>query len=153
MTEFGWVEIMLRLAAAALAGGALGLNRYLHHKNIGIRTLGLVAIMSAALVVGALETAGLDGASRVIQGIITGIGFIGAGVIVREPDDHTVRGLTTAATVWVAAAFGVLCGLGNWRLLAIGGGLAALLLLDGGRVENWFAARHKSKPSDEQDSD
>lgn len=148
MTELGWTDVLLRLCAAALAGGALGLNRYLHHKNIGIRTLGLVAIMSAALVAGSLEAAGIEGASRVVQGIITGIGFIGAGVIVREQGDHTVRGLTTAATVWVAAAIGILCGLGNWRLLIVGGGLVALLLLDGGRLEKWFAATQKKKPID-----
>lgn len=151
MSELGWVDVILRLGAAALAGGALGLNRYLHHKNIGIRTLGLVAIMSAALVAGALDTAGMDGTSRVVQGIITGIGFIGAGVIVREQGDHSVRGLTTAATVWVAAAFGVLCGLGNWRLLAVGGLLAALLLLDGGRLEKWIAGKTKKKSPDAPD--
>lgn len=148
MTEFGWADIALRLMVAALMGGLLGLNRYLHHKNIGIRTLGLVAIMSAALVAGSLESAGSEAASRVIQGIITGIGFIGAGVIVRQQGDHAVRGLTTAATVWVAAAIGILCGLGNWRLLVIGSALVGLLLLDGGRLEKWIAATQKKNPDD-----
>ena len=150
MIELSWIEVILRLGTAALMGGALGLNRFMHHKHVGIRTLGLVAIVSAALVAGAIESAGPDGAARVIQGLITGIGFVGAGVIVREPDKLTVRGLTTAATVWVAAALGILCGLGSWRLLAVSGALIALLLLDGGRIEKWMVGK---KPPEQSGDD
>ena len=146
MSDLGWSDVMLRLGTAAVLGGALGLNRYLHHKNIGVRTLGLVAIMSSALVAGSFDVLGADGSARVIQGLITGIGFIGAGVIVREQGEHTVRGLTTAATVWVAAAIGALCGMGNWRILTVSATLVAILLLDGGRLEKWVVKRQKSKP-------
>ena len=139
------------MGAATLIGGALGLNRYMHHKYIGVRTLGMVAITAAALVAATLQVDGADGAGRVIQGIITGIGFIGAGVIVREPSDHTVRGLTTAATVWVAAAIGALCGLGAWRLLAISIAFVSILLLDGGRLEKAVRRRLK-KPAVKESS-
>ena len=146
MVEFGWTEVIVRLGSAALLGGALGINRYLHHKNVGVRTLGLVSVLAAALVTGTLEATGIDGAARVIQGIITGIGFIGAGVIVREPSDQTVRGLTTAATVWVAAALGALCGLGSWRLVAVSALIVGVLLLDGGRLERWVAGEKGRQP-------
>ena len=151
MDELGWSDLCLRLGAACVFGGGLGLNRFLHHKNIGVRTLGLVSIGSAALVAGVLEHTGPDGATRVLQGIITGIGFIGAGVIVRTESEHTVRGLTTAATVWVAAGIGALCGLGSWRVLTISCVLIAVLLADGGRLEKWCAhrTRDNSKASND----
>ena len=140
-----WSEIILRLGCAALIGVCLGLNRYLHHKHIGVRTLGLVTVVAAALVAGAIETVGLDGATRVIQGLVTGIGFIGAGLIMREPGEHTVHGLTTAATVWVAAAVGVLCGLGAWRFVTIAATIIAVLLLGGGRLEKRLARHFEGK--------
>lgn len=146
MTELSWFEVIARLGAAALLGGALGLNRFLHHKNIGVRTLGLVAVTAAGLVAGTVDVAGSDAASRAIQGIITGIGFIGAGVIVRAKDDHGVRGLTTAATVWVSAGIGTLCGLGSWRILTVAAVLIGLMLLDGGRFEKWIVHVTRPKP-------
>ena len=78
----GWLDIVLRLGSAILIGGAIGLNRDLHHKPTGMRTLGLVALGSTLAV---LAVAGDPAAvSRVIQGIITGIGFLGAGVILHR---------------------------------------------------------------------
>jgi putative Mg2+ transporter-C (MgtC) family protein len=74
-----------------------------------------------------------DAMSRVVQGIIqgimAGISFVGAGVILRNTQAGTVEGLTTAATVWVAAALGIACGLGAWRTVAVATGLALLLLV------------------------
>lgn len=101
--------LLFRLGAAALAGGLIGLNRDLTNKPIGVRTLGLVALGSAVVVVSTIQFPGIaddaNAASRVIQGIIqglmTGISFIGAGVILRDSSTRRVRGLTTAATVWV----------------------------------------------------
>ena len=102
------VIIVTRLFAAALIGCLIGLNRFAHHRYIGVRTLGLVSLGAAGLVVAALETGTgsdqLAAASRIIQGIVTGIGFLGVGVIVQRERGHKVHGLTTAATVWVAAA-------------------------------------------------
>ena len=109
-----WLEITARLAAAALVGGSIGLNRHLHHKAVGLRTLSLVSCGAAGLVLASLHSAGttphVDAMSRVIQGIMTGVGFIGAGVIMRGQTDVKVHGLTTAAAVWITAALGVLCG-------------------------------------------
>jgi putative Mg2+ transporter-C (MgtC) family protein len=111
-------DIGIRLLVATLIGCTIGLNRFAHHRFIGVRTLGLVSLGAAGLVVAALDTGSgsdqLAAASRIIQGIVTGIGFVGAGVIVRGQRGHNVHGLTTAATVWVSAVAGILCGLGAW---------------------------------------
>jgi putative Mg2+ transporter-C (MgtC) family protein len=129
--------LLLRLGAAALAGGLIGLNRDLTNKPIGVRTLGLVALGSAIVVLSTIQFPGIaeeaNAASRVIQGIIqglmTGISFIGAGVILRDSSTRRVRGLTTAATVWVTAALGIACGLGAWRTVVIAMILAFILLI------------------------
>ena len=128
-------DIILRLLAAATIGCSIGLNRFAHHRYIGVRTLGLVALGAAALVVAVLESGNggdqLQEASRVIQGIVTGIGFIGAGVIVQREHGQKVSGLTTAATVWVSAIAGILCGLGAWREAAIITVLVGVVLVGG----------------------
>lgn len=122
-----WSEIVLRLGLAALAGGAIGLNRDLHGKPVGVRTLSLVSLATAMVVVLAdpIGHGGFtDAGSRVIQGILTGIGFLGAGVIYKE--NFSVRGLTTAASIWITAAIGILIGIGFYfpaivsTLLALG---------------------------------
>src|SRR5215510_11656507 len=136
-----WFEILSRLGAAAAVGGGIGVNRHLHHKSTGLRTLSLVACGSAGLVLAALHAAGtaphVDAMSRVIQGIMTGVGFIGAGVIMRGQTDVKVHGLTTAAAVWITAALGVLCGMGEWKIIVVLAVIIALVLLTGGTVERW----------------
>jgi putative Mg2+ transporter-C (MgtC) family protein len=130
-------DVTLRLLAATIAGGLLGLNRDIEQKPIGIRTLGLVSLGAAVISVAAIEVPGLyenkDALSRVVQGLIqgvmAGIGFIGAGVILRRPDTQDVQGLTTAATVWVAAALGICCGLGRWDVVLIGSVLSIVVLV------------------------
>ena len=138
MTE---TDILIRLFAAVIVGGALGLNRDLHHKAAGIRTIGIVSLASAALVIAASDQPPLQPCSiaiaPVIQGLMTGIGFLGAGVIVRGAADGKVIGLTTAAVIWLAAGFGVLCGLGAWTVLAGGVALSFVLLVLGGPLERW----------------
>jgi putative Mg2+ transporter-C (MgtC) family protein len=122
-----WSDIALRLGAAAGAGMLLGINRDLQNKPIGTRTLGLVALGTATVAVSAIQYPGMaenpDAASRVVQGIIqgimAGISFIGAGVVLRDPQAQVVHGLTTAASVWVTASLGIACGLGAWRTVAI----------------------------------
>jgi putative Mg2+ transporter-C (MgtC) family protein len=97
-------DIVLRLGLAALAGAALGLNRDLHGKPTGVRTLGLVGLASAMI---AIAVGPGDGdVSRVMQGIVTGIGFLGAGVIIRSEKGKHVHNLTTAACVWLTACVG-----------------------------------------------
>jgi putative Mg2+ transporter-C (MgtC) family protein len=146
-------DIILRLLAAAAIGCSVGLNRFAHHRYIGVRTLGLVALGAAALVAAVLESGSggdqLQAASRVIQGIVTGIGFIGAGVIVQREQRHKVHGLTTAATVWVSAAAGIVCGLGAWRVAATVVVLASIVLLAGGRVERLLVAKYGADPEPE----
>jgi putative Mg2+ transporter-C (MgtC) family protein len=145
--------IVTRLFVAALIGCLIGINRFAHHRYIGVRTLGLVSLGAAAVVVAALENGSgsdqLAAASRIIQGIVTGIGFIGAGVIVQRERSRKVHGLTTAATVWVAAVTGILCGLGAWRVVLTVAVLVGIVLLAGGPVEKLLVARYGSGPEED----
>jgi putative Mg2+ transporter-C (MgtC) family protein len=129
-----WIDTALRLGAASLLGALIGLDRELHHKSAGVRTIGLVTLGAAAAVMAAN---GLDGdpagASRVIQGALAGLGFLGGGVIVHHR--RNIEGLTTAAAIWSAAALGGACGLGLWPLALIGGGLMLALLVAARRLE------------------
>lgn len=132
-----WMEIAFRLGGATAAGMLLGVNRDLQNKPIGTRTLGLVGLGTAVTAVSTIQFPGMmenpDAASRVVQGIIqgimAGISFIGAGVVLRDPKEQSVHGLTTAATVWVTAAAGIACGLGAWRTVAIALPIAFALLV------------------------
>jgi putative Mg2+ transporter-C (MgtC) family protein len=134
-----WADIALRLSVAALAGGALGLNRDLHHKPIGVRTLGLVSLACAVVVLLADPLGGdgriTDATSRVIQGILTGIGFLGAGVIIRAKHNSRVRGLTSAACTWLTACIGAICGAGQWRIVVVALAVSFVVLIAGGPVE------------------
>jgi putative Mg2+ transporter-C (MgtC) family protein len=150
MVDYG--EIILRLGLATLVGGAVGLNRDLHGKPTGIRTLGLVGLGSALAMMASLDlgagnpTGDLNASSRVIQGVLAGIGFLGAGVIVRNRLSH-VQGLTTAACIWLTAAIGVLCGLGAWRPIIVAMPLVFIILVGGGPLEK--ALRHRFGEPDE----
>ena len=88
----------------------------------------LVSLGSAVFVLAALDGGTADSTSRVIQGIITGIGFLGAGTIIHGRDEHSVRGLTTAAAVWLAAAIGIACAMANWALVLAGSVFGLLVL-------------------------
>ena len=109
----------LRLFAALLAGALIGLERQRSNKSAGIRTNTLVAMGACMYVLVSVKLQPLDGTdpSRIISQIITGIGFLGAGVILHHKG--SIRGLTTAATVWCSAGLGVLGGLGMFWELAI----------------------------------
>jgi putative Mg2+ transporter-C (MgtC) family protein len=137
-----WPEIVLRLGVATLAGGLIGLNRDLQGKPVGLRTLGVVGL-ATAMVVMLADLSGdpakiSDATSRVIQGVLTGIGFLGAGVIVRAEHDFRVRGLTSAACTWFAACVGIACGVGQWRIVVVALAITFTLLIAGGRVERWL---------------
>jgi putative Mg2+ transporter-C (MgtC) family protein len=155
-----WTEVVLRLVAALVGSMALGLNRDLHGKPTGMRTLGLVGLSSALVTLAAVgfgtSNASAEAASRVMQGVfqgvLTGVGFLGAGVILRDAPGLRVHGLTTAATVLVTAALGILFGLGQWLLAGCGLLLALAVLIAGGPIEH--ALRRWLKPfSDDADSD
>ena len=118
-----------RLVVAAVLGGALGWERERVGKAAGLRTHMLVALGSALFVV-ASRQAGMSGSdlSRVIQGIATGIGFVGAGAILKSPEEHQVHGVTTAASVWLTAAVGMAVGTGALWLPVLGVLLALVIL-------------------------
>ena len=126
-----------RLALAAALGAVIGLDRELIKKPAGTRTHALVALGAALLALVStflmLPAAGSDLAapSRIIQGIVAGVGFIGGGVILRLESERRVEGLTTAASVWVVSAVGVAAGLGLWRTALIAVVIAEGVLLLG----------------------
>ena len=137
-----WPEIVLRLGVATLAGGLIGLNRDLHGKPIGLKTLALVGLATAMVVVLADpsgdSTKISPEASRIIQGILTGIGFLGAGVIVRAEHHFRIRGLTSAACTWLTACVGIACGVGQWRIVVVALAITFGLLIVGHRLERWL---------------
>jgi putative Mg2+ transporter-C (MgtC) family protein len=120
------LEILLRLGVAAAVGAIVGLDRERQGKPAGLRTHVLVSAGSALFVVAAAET-GTPTAdmSRIIQGVAAGVGFLGAGAILKLSDSRQILGLTTAATIWMTAALGVAAGLGR---LALAGAAAVLTL-------------------------
>jgi putative Mg2+ transporter-C (MgtC) family protein len=120
-------DVALRSAAAVLVGVLVGLNRDLAGKPIGMRTLALVSLGATVVSIATINFQNLhdhpDALSRVVQGIIQGImggiGFIGAGAILRDAKEGTVENLTTAATVWLTAGLGIACGLAAWNVIAV----------------------------------
>jgi putative Mg2+ transporter-C (MgtC) family protein len=124
-------DVFVRLVAAGLAGAAVGLDREARSKPAGLRTLALVSIASALFVLAGRDFPGAPSADpvRVVQGIATGVGFLGAGVIIKREQEAAVHGLTTAASIWVAAALGVGFGLGLWYLSVVGLGLTMFVLV------------------------
>lgn len=150
------LDAILRLAIAAIVGMVIGVNRDMWGKPTGVRTLGLVSL-GAALVALAATTHPLiaghpDALSRVIQGVIqgvlTGIGFLGAGVVMRDQKAMEVHGLTTAATVWVTAALGIACALASWALVAAAVVIALILLIIVRPLEHLI---DKKRPNDSRD--
>lgn len=130
-------EVVIRLLLAIMSGTILGLNRWMHHKSAGVRTHSLVALGSALAILVIQEIVGSDAQaqSHVLQGILSGIGFLGAGVIIHRGVNASVKGLTTAASIWVCAAMGVAFGAGQITLGVIGLGGILLILLLGGPLE------------------
>jgi putative Mg2+ transporter-C (MgtC) family protein len=153
------IDAVLRLLVATAVGMAIGVNRDLWGKPTGMRTLGLVSL-GAALV--ALSTTTLpifagqaDALSRVVQGVIqgvmTGVGFLGAGVIMRDMKAFEVHGLTTAATVWVTAALGIACALASWHLVASATLITVGLLVLAKPLEALIDRRSKRTPKSPSD--
>lgn len=114
------LTMVLRLALATALGAAVGVNRELRLKPAGLRTHALVALGASlfalvALMMTSPSAMDFNAASRIVQGIVAGVGFIGGGVILRRDDEKGVHGLSTAASIWVVSAIGVSTGLGLWR--------------------------------------
>ena len=130
------VRVIIRLVAATLLGAAVGMQRERVGKPAGLRTHVLVTLGTTVFVL-ACSGVGMssEGLSRVIQGIITGIGFIGAGSILKLNEERDVLGLTTSASIWVAAAVGVAVGLGSLGLAVMSTVVTLIILTLAGTVE------------------
>lgn len=131
-----WARIIIRLVAATLCGALIGINREKLGKPAGLRTHILVALGTTLFVL-ACSGYGMssDGLSRVIQGIVTGIGFIGAGSILKIDKERDIQGLTTAAGIWMTSAIGVTIGLGSLGLALLGTVLTLIILTLAGKLE------------------
>lgn len=123
------VRIVVRLLLAALLGGALGFEREQKGKAAGIRTHMLVALGSALFVL-IPEQVGVKVAdmSRVLQGVIAGVGFLGAGTIIKGKEEENVKGLTTAAGIWLTSAIGIVAGMGRESSAVLSTILALMIL-------------------------
>jgi putative Mg2+ transporter-C (MgtC) family protein len=149
-------EIVFRLLFAILIGSAIGLDRNLRGNPTGVRTLALVAFGSALVTMASMDFASsrtdydLSAVSRTIQGVITGIGFLGAGVIIHDQSAERVHGLTTAASVWVTAALGIVCGIGSWQIAMIATVLVLILIVVGRPLEKMLHQHWLAKSEEER---
>ena len=140
-----FIVVMLRVFAAVLLGAIVGIEREQAGKPAGVRTHMLVSLGTAVVVIACQDaTMNLDGLSRVIQGIVTGIGFIGAGTILKLNEEREIQGLTTAAGLWMTAAIGVAVGLGILGLAVIGTLVTVLILV----LEHFIDTRRKQQKKD-----
>jgi putative Mg2+ transporter-C (MgtC) family protein len=132
-------DVLLRLLAASLLGALLGVERQMHGRWVGLRTHMMVALGAAIFVAAVTQLSGppvvtetgalgTDAVSRVIQGIAAGVGFLGAGTILKLTEHMEIKGLTTASSIWLAAAVGTAAGLALYWL-AVAGTLISLVVL------------------------
>jgi len=142
-TEF---TFLLKLICSVIAGSLIGLERYQNGHPAGVRTFAIISLTSTFLtasltsgIYGQLMGQGDMGASRIIQGILQGIGFIGAGVIVR--DGFSIKGLTSAASIWAVAGIGILIGTGEYFLAAFGSLFTILILVTFRKVDSLTSRR------------
>jgi putative Mg2+ transporter-C (MgtC) family protein len=150
-------EALLRMVIAMLVGCIVGIDRNVRGKPTGVKTLGLVALGSCLVTMAgagfALHgVAANDATSRAIQGIVTGIGFLGAGVILQDVAADKIRGLTTAASIWVTAALGIVCGVGAWSIALIATVLFMLLLVVGRMAEHALHRYWLGRPKEHRDA-
>ena len=142
--------ILLNIIGALLLGLLVGYERSYHGRAAGMRTYGLVCMASAALTViggypgfwfgGHAAAVGMADPTRIVQGIVTGIGFLGAGVIMRE--GFNISGLTTAASIWASSVIGIMVGVGFY-MAAIGlAFMCAMSMIFISRLEQWLPSRH-----------
>jgi putative Mg2+ transporter-C (MgtC) family protein len=148
------VDIAVPLATACACGAAIGWDREVRRKSAGLRTHMMVALGAATFTIAALamvDLAAVGGPShsdptRILQGIVGGIGFLGAGQIIQSRG--SVRGMTTAAGLWVVGAVGVACGSRRYALAALTVGFALVILNGVGRLETRIGAgRGRREPT------
>ncbi|HMC77717.1 MAG TPA: MgtC/SapB family protein [Vicinamibacterales bacterium] len=133
MTALTDTELIQRLLLAAVIGGLIGAERELRRKSAGFRTNILIGVGAAIFTLAGMGMGPSSDPARVAAQVVTGIGFLGAGAILRNRDG--VHGLTTAATVWVNAALGVAAGGGQFHLAIVGGAIVIAVLLVLGPIE------------------
>ena len=144
---FSFTEDLTRLTVAILLGGAIGLEREWKGHWAGLRTHILVSMGCAIFVIAGIEMVGRESESitRVIQGLASGIGFLGAGTILKLDHEQEIKGLTTAASIWLAASLGTAAGSGEYAL-SVAAVLASLFVLGVlGPIENVFERRQKAR--------
>lgn len=130
------VQILLRLGLAVFVGALIGWERQLSHKPAGLRTHIIVSLAAAVYTLIPMQLADPNtdssSLSRVIQGVATGVGFLGAGEILRDtsinPNRPEIRGLTSAAAIWMSAALGIAAGCGFWQLTILAATISFLVL-------------------------
>ena len=151
-------ELLLRLALAATLGMSIGIERELRRKPAGLRTNTLIALGSALFTIVSLELARVYGGGspdRIAAQIVTGIGFLGGGAIMRSGSE--VHGLTTAATAWVNAAIGMAAGMGNYSAALVGTILTLGVLVVLPPIENYFeklaGVYHRRRSTDRRPAD
>jgi putative Mg2+ transporter-C (MgtC) family protein len=143
------MHVTTRLGVAALLGGLIGFEREWSGKAAGLRTHMTVALGCATFMLVAIETSNdPDNISRAIQGIAAGIGFIGAGTILKRDDESDIKGLTSAASIWLTAAVGSAAGGGRGWLAFIGVVIAFIILTAMAGVDRWLA-RKRGAPVDD----
>jgi putative Mg2+ transporter-C (MgtC) family protein len=147
-------RIVLRLSLATILGAIVGVQRERSGKPAGVRTHALVAAGSALFVLAGMEF-GMDGEplSRVIQGLVTGIGFLGAGAILKLEEKREIEGLTTAAGIWMTAGIGLAAGLGRFGLALMSALLAWFVLAAVKLAERWLSHPPSSESEVERRSD
>lgn len=146
-------RVLLRMVIAVLLGGLVGMQREQAGKPAGVRTHMLVSLATALVV---LACAGMgmqfDAQSRVIQGIVTGIGFIGAGSILKLSEEKDIQGLTTAAGLWLTAAIGIACGVGTIGIALITAVVTVIVLALAGVLES-REAKKRAREAEEAEKD
>ena len=143
--NLSFAEDLTRLTVAIILGGAIGLEREWKGHWAGLRTHILVSMGCAIFIIAGIEMVGHESESitRVIQGLASGIGFLGAGTILKLDQSQEIKGLTTAASIWLAASLGTAAGSGEYAL-SIAAVLASLFVLGVlGPIESVFERRHK----------
>lgn len=144
-------RIAARLICALLIGALVGVQRELTHKPAGLRTHMLVALGTSLIVVAAVEARmSASDVSRVVQGLVTGIGFLGGGAILKLTAEHEIHGLTTAASIWTTAAASVAAGLGEIATAALGLALGLVVLALLGGVERRLGGNVSSDAADRE---
>jgi putative Mg2+ transporter-C (MgtC) family protein len=135
-------DFFIRLLVAMAAGFVIGIERQFHNKNGGLRTNSLVAVGAAIFVLTSLQLSHADGgdSTRVIGQVVTGIGFLGAGVIIHQ--GVSIIGITTAATIWCSAAIGCLAAAGYFMETAISTAFIIIITFLMHYVDDWIAKRN-----------